>query len=693
MAQFNHPSLYNKSSHFNDFEVPRPGTEWAQKLVERVALIEVMSHGPQLTEGIGSADDLTGANLGWYIKALQQGWRVAPTISSDAHFGGYGDKAGTMLFLPADQGLSEDTVLEALCQRRTCASENGEWLLLSVPKVAGTSVTYQEMGSTLSTPPKSLHYWYRSAAANGDFQVSVVWVTATNHVVENQSKQKMQLLPGREAYDDGFPVKPPVGAFCCFMVVDQDGGRTVSAPIWFPKVGSPPAQTTTQPPKIQTAKPKSSQEVKPGSGKPSTAGWNRTTITLPIIEQWKLTVSGIPVGAEVKIGVEGQGQLEVFGGTQLIYPKSLAVFIGSERELPRQLLWFQDRIERGNRTSRVVTRSETGRRIWNGFWVGENWQGNAENAGGIYFRTYLGMGTIDDLQAKGSFKVTIAWRPTAPQTTTSQPATGSTTQPASSSAAKQTNVDTKGLQVSHGAAFVMDYSFLKKVLTVVGKPRTEALRVLGEPNEAKGDISYGNLVWRYELKGNLLKPAFRNDSSIGFGKDPYCALEFDRDDHLKSVHFEHSGPYADQPYWKLLIRGTYPLASGPAFTSVKGFLGGLFDWQKPSMVYAESLTPELEKRGRDIPDRWSGMLRYVGSGISIDIVGCYLQTPPARMTRKLNPTTGKFDESPVWNDKVSPEALCIFAIHVRNYELGERAFLTDAYLDSGVVLRRIPPGH
>lgn len=241
VAQFNHPSLYAGSTHFDNFEIPRPGTDWAQKLIERVALIEVTCHKPGMfgtinTEGIGSGDDLTIGNIAWYIKALQKGWRVAPVASSDTHLGGYGEKAQTSIFIPIGTELSEQVVLEALRARRTSASENGGKLRFA----AGNQTTKKMMGSQLSNAPThiDLHYDYNSSGiqTRGKVKCQIVWVCA-----DYTKTTDLGWVDLTEKESNEFSVSAPSDALCCFAIANPHNGTTISAPVWFPTV-SPPKQ-------------------------------------------------------------------------------------------------------------------------------------------------------------------------------------------------------------------------------------------------------------------------------------------------------------------------------------------------------------------------------------------------------------------------------------------------------------------
>lgn len=241
VAQFNHPSLYDSSTHFDNFAFPAWSAEKLALLKERMALIEVTSHGPSFnawsgdgikTEGIGSGDDPTIGNLGWYIKALQKGWRVAPVASSDAHRGGYGERTNTAILISADQELSEQAVLEALHARRTCSSENGGRLYFA----AGNETTKKVMGSTLSQPPTNVTLRFEPREGKGGkVECKLVWVGAD---YSTTTELDWHDISTRE--NNVFPVTPPMGTFCCFAQVGGElSGSTISAPVWFPTVAPP----------------------------------------------------------------------------------------------------------------------------------------------------------------------------------------------------------------------------------------------------------------------------------------------------------------------------------------------------------------------------------------------------------------------------------------------------------------------
>jgi len=210
VCQFNHPGRTSYFSHFDDFA-------YNSAVDPYFALIELFSsEKPEYRKGSEQHEP-------WYIKALDQGWHVAPAGNQDNHYGRYGDVNAIRTGIWA-RGLTRAEIMEALRARRTFASEdrhtslqfhlNGQW-----------------MGSTLPEPPgelstKCLHFQIQVEGPQGvqDLLIlsrggRIVW---SNH------------RPSRDQTTWNIDLSY-IGASYYFAKVRlEDGALLYSAPIWVP---------------------------------------------------------------------------------------------------------------------------------------------------------------------------------------------------------------------------------------------------------------------------------------------------------------------------------------------------------------------------------------------------------------------------------------------------------------------------
>lgn len=196
VAQFNHPTTYDDSSHFKNMSLPfslSPSS--TQQLLRVVALMELGSHvapweDPNIYEG-GGDNLLTGnvdtdrrkSNEYWFRMALSQGWHVAPTNNRDNHvyFGlPVPHQTFTGVWAPSfgdgEYNAAQRTsmILDALRARRVFASEDWNTRLALQARLKRGN-TFQQgwywMGSTIEMP------------ADADALEIVVWVEKTNATV------------------------------------------------------------------------------------------------------------------------------------------------------------------------------------------------------------------------------------------------------------------------------------------------------------------------------------------------------------------------------------------------------------------------------------------------------------------------------------------------------------------------------
>ena len=146
VCQFNHPSSFDKSNHFKEYEFPGGFSEKdISRLKEAFALCELSSHGDihcffdadrglrfGISTGIGDGETRADSNEYDYRLALSKGWKLAPALNEDNHLGDYGTgKDMTGLWLSNNSELGKKAkVMEALRARRTFVSENDKTLEL-----------------------------------------------------------------------------------------------------------------------------------------------------------------------------------------------------------------------------------------------------------------------------------------------------------------------------------------------------------------------------------------------------------------------------------------------------------------------------------------------------------------------------------------------------------------------------------
>jgi Bacterial Ig-like domain len=196
VLQFNHPSWIN----FND---------WAyHPEVEEVAELEEVGNGWG-SSYVFSWDE--------WIRSLDYGWQVGATNNSDNHNYDWGcispDRTGVVM-----GGLTKDDLLEALRARRTFATEdsnydlffkaNGYWMGSEIPNTG--QITFHLWGSDPDGEPATLVQLY----------------TSNGQVVA-------EIQPNAVGFDWTFDQAVSPGVHYYFaLVVQADGDRIVSSPVW-----------------------------------------------------------------------------------------------------------------------------------------------------------------------------------------------------------------------------------------------------------------------------------------------------------------------------------------------------------------------------------------------------------------------------------------------------------------------------
>lgn len=223
VAQFNHPSGDQgliPSSRFFDFDLPW----WIESslraaVIDRLALFEMGTgtttyYGPYWYDPAG--DGATNETL--FKLALNQGWRVAPTVSEDS-------KKLVIPMTPHRTGiwaydLSRAGIMEALHARRTFGSDdldlqlsfagNGEWM--------GSQLTVADASSVTFTAN-----WYDPTDP-----IAAIWL------VSSPGNETALDISGRNLYSDSVSFSTTVYGDTWYFIKLQeaDGDVAFSAPIW-----------------------------------------------------------------------------------------------------------------------------------------------------------------------------------------------------------------------------------------------------------------------------------------------------------------------------------------------------------------------------------------------------------------------------------------------------------------------------
>lgn len=211
VAQYNHPTTYDDSSHFDDMRLPfslvpfSASQTMQQQLLQVVALMELGSHFFRLLqleyEYEGGLDNLTGnpmkSNELWFQLALANGWHVAPANNGDTHM--YWPsvfpplRMYTGIWAGQLDGTAEDRtarVLHALRKRRVFSSEDlSADLSFQVKLSRGTRQQdeFYWMGASFFMPSTAdgmiLDIYIRKNGANDDDYVYSVEVIAGNRLL------------------------------------------------------------------------------------------------------------------------------------------------------------------------------------------------------------------------------------------------------------------------------------------------------------------------------------------------------------------------------------------------------------------------------------------------------------------------------------------------------------------------------
>ncbi len=256
VAQFNHPTTYDNCDHFNDVAMAANAS-----LRDVLCLMEIGSHRYGGYDG-GAADNGSGDpnrdNEFWFRRALNNGWRVAPTNNGDNHTTDYAFGTSPPVFtgifaapLPPNSTAHErqSRLLDALRARRTFASEDRDAQVILTAD-AGLAPQPWWMGQAVTLPPATPLTFRVEAHDQTDpiAKVELIRIPGT-------PGEPLRSWPGLNAnsFDQShsataaemaaWPVTVFGEAWVYAKVTEADGDLLYSAPIWVGLPGSHSAVT------------------------------------------------------------------------------------------------------------------------------------------------------------------------------------------------------------------------------------------------------------------------------------------------------------------------------------------------------------------------------------------------------------------------------------------------------------------
>ncbi len=131
VAQFNHPTLHDDNSSFNDYQTEGVSSEVREilslmELGAETLQIKISRKSFKIIRYLGGGDGLDPktSNEYWFRRALWRGWKVSPTNNGDNHLGNYATRSQrTGIWVEGSDNASSDDILKALKDRKTFATE------------------------------------------------------------------------------------------------------------------------------------------------------------------------------------------------------------------------------------------------------------------------------------------------------------------------------------------------------------------------------------------------------------------------------------------------------------------------------------------------------------------------------------------------------------------------------------------
>ena len=203
ISMFNHPG-----TTFGDFSNFAYRTAAADKAICLIEVGNGEGSNQQLNRGYWRSDE-------YYDNALAKGWHLAPTNNQDNHTASWGTSNKHRVVALAKE-LNRENIYDALSNRRVYASEDDNFRL-------DYTLNGMPMGTIFEETPDSLEFSIR--LADPDEGVGMVYIVSKNGVVLDSK------YVAEQAYVWTFTL-PPEYEFYYVKVVQDDGDRILSAPIW-----------------------------------------------------------------------------------------------------------------------------------------------------------------------------------------------------------------------------------------------------------------------------------------------------------------------------------------------------------------------------------------------------------------------------------------------------------------------------
>jgi hypothetical protein len=152
-----------------------------------------------------------------FIRALNNGWHIAPDGSDDTHGPNWGkNKSWTGILAP---GLSKRNILDAMKNRRCYSTLDRNCRLLF-------RVNDAQMGSIVEEPVQNVKVGVRVSDADADDKIAKIELFEDGKVVATDE-------PNKQARCWGVERTPEPGKHYYFVKVTQaDGNLLWSAPVW-----------------------------------------------------------------------------------------------------------------------------------------------------------------------------------------------------------------------------------------------------------------------------------------------------------------------------------------------------------------------------------------------------------------------------------------------------------------------------
>ncbi len=201
-SQFNHPGT--TFGTFDDF------AHYDAKINENVKLVEV-GNGEGPVHGNGYFP-----SIGEYTKALDAGWKLAPSNNQDNHKGKWGDANDARTVVIAD-GLTKEDIIKAIRNLSVYASEDKNITV-------DFAIDGKIMGSTMTDAKDQLNVTVDVAEKDGE-SIGTVDIVTTGGKVVRTLESAADTANFTFTLDNRYP-------YYYVLITQADGDHVVTAPIW-----------------------------------------------------------------------------------------------------------------------------------------------------------------------------------------------------------------------------------------------------------------------------------------------------------------------------------------------------------------------------------------------------------------------------------------------------------------------------